>query len=68
MCSRLNGLPVFRMLLCTQLPSISLQMGRNLTIQILNVLEFSSDRKRMSIVAKMPDGKIKIMVKGAVSK
>lgn len=34
-------------------------------IQILNVLEFTSDRKRMSVVARLPDGKIKIFCKGA---
>ena len=32
---------------------------------MLNVLEFTSDRKRMSVVVRMPDGRIKLMVKGA---
>ena len=32
---------------------------------ILNVLEFTSERKRMSVIVKCPDGKIKLMTKGA---
>ncbi|KAK8137057.1 phospholipid-translocating P-type ATPase [Apiospora sp. TS-2023a] len=37
------------------------------TYQALNVIEFSSQRKRMSIVVRMPDGKICIICKGADS-
>jgi phospholipid-transporting ATPase len=33
--------------------------------QILNVLEFNSTRKRMSVVVRTPDGKIKLYCKGA---
>lgn len=33
--------------------------------EILNVLEFSSERKRMSVITRCPDGQIKIFVKGA---
>ena len=33
--------------------------------EVLNVLEFTSDRKRMSVVVRCPDGRIKIYVKGA---
>lgn len=33
--------------------------------EVLNVLEFNSDRKRMSVIVRCPDGKIKIYVKGA---
>ncbi len=47
-------------------PSL-LQFGRDLTVEILHVLEFTSERKRMSVVARLPDGKIRVMVKGAVS-
>lgn len=35
--------------------------------QILNTLEFNSDRKRMSVVFKMPSGKIMLYCKGADS-
>ena len=34
--------------------------GREETYEILNVLEFNSTRKRMSVVARGPDGKIKL--------
>ena len=43
-----------------------MQMGREESYQILNVLEFTSTRKRMSVIVRMPDGKIKLMIKGAV--
>ncbi|GAB9465484.1 Phospholipid-transporting atpase drs2 [Globisporangium polare] len=33
--------------------------------QVLEVLEFNSTRKRMSVIAKMPDGKLKLLCKGA---
>ena len=33
--------------------------------EILNVLEFTSTRKRMSVVVRAPDGKIKLFCKGA---
>ncbi|XP_041359163.1 probable phospholipid-transporting ATPase IA isoform X2 [Gigantopelta aegis] len=35
------------------------------TYEILNVLEFTSDRKRMSVVVRTPEGKIKLYTKGA---
>jgi len=41
-------------------------MGREESYQILNVLEFTSTRKRMSVIVRMPDGRIKLMIKGAV--
>ncbi|KAK3370344.1 hypothetical protein B0H63DRAFT_486826 [Podospora didyma] len=37
------------------------------TYDILDVIEFSSDRKRMSIVVRMPDGKLCLFSKGADS-
>lgn len=37
------------------------------TYQTLDVIEFSSQRKRMSIVVRMPDGKICVICKGADS-
>ncbi|XP_064608442.1 probable phospholipid-transporting ATPase IA isoform X3 [Liolophura sinensis] len=39
--------------------------GKEEKYEILNVLEFSSTRKRMSIVVRGPDGKIKLYCKGA---
>lgn len=44
-----------------------LQLGVDETYEILHVLEFTSTRKRMSVVVRAPDGKIKLMIKGAVS-
>jgi len=35
--------------------------------EILNVLEFSSSRKRMSVICRTPLGKIKLLCKGADS-
>ncbi len=34
---------------------------------LLNVIEFSSDRKRMTVVVRAPSGEIKVMMKGADS-
>lgn len=42
-------------------------MGTNEKYEILNVLEFNSDRKRMSVIARCPSGKLKIYTKGADS-
>eukprot|EP01116_Phalansterium_solitarium_P004039 TRINITY_DN1491_c0_g1_i2.p1 TRINITY_DN1491_c0_g1~~TRINITY_DN1491_c0_g1_i2.p1 ORF type:complete len:1331 (+),score=449.05 TRINITY_DN1491_c0_g1_i2:287-4279(+) len=33
--------------------------------QLLNMIEFTSSRKRMSVVCRCPDGRIKVFVKGA---
>lgn len=35
--------------------------------EILNVLDFTSDRKRMSTIVRTPSGKIKLYIKGADS-
>uniref|UniRef100_A0A8C9DHZ0 Phospholipid-transporting ATPase n=1 Tax=Prolemur simus TaxID=1328070 RepID=A0A8C9DHZ0_PROSS len=40
-------------------------MGEKYTFEILNVLEFSSNRKRMSIIARTPTGKLRLYCKGA---
>jgi phospholipid-transporting ATPase len=42
-------------------------MGQTLVFQLLTVIEFSSDRKRMTVIVRTPDGKIKVMCKGADS-
>lgn len=41
--------------------------GEKMTFQILDIIEFSSTRKRMSIVVRYPDGRIAIICKGADS-
>lgn len=33
--------------------------------QLLHILEFSSERKRMSVIVRTPSGKIKLFCKGA---
>ena len=40
-------------------------MGQDQEVEILNVCEFNSTRKRMSTVVRLPNGKIKIYTKGA---
>jgi len=42
-------------------------LGETLRYEILNVIEFTSARKRMSVIVKTPEGKIKIFCKGADS-
>lgn len=42
-------------------------LGKVFVFKVLDVIEFSSDRKRMTVIVKMPDGKIKVMCKGADS-
>ncbi|KNC74005.1 hypothetical protein SARC_13437, partial [Sphaeroforma arctica JP610] len=39
--------------------------GEKITYEVLNILEFNSDRKRMSVIVKGPDGRIKLLCKGA---
>ncbi|VDN06665.1 unnamed protein product [Thelazia callipaeda] len=40
-------------------------MGQEEKYDILNVLEFTSSRKRMGVVVRCPDGKLKLYIKGA---
>ena len=40
---------------------------RIVNIEILNIIEFTSSRKRMSVIIRDPDGKIKVLTKGADS-
>ncbi|GLC49980.1 hypothetical protein PLESTB_000329300 [Pleodorina starrii] len=42
-----------------------LRTGEHLHYQVLAVLEFNADRKRMSIIARCPDGKVRLFCKGA---
>ncbi|KAH8096781.1 calcium transporting ATPase [Cristinia sonorae] len=39
--------------------------GQSLEYEILNVCEFNSTRKRMSVVVRTPDGRVKLYCKGA---
>ncbi|XP_061095635.1 phospholipid-transporting ATPase IB isoform X1 [Conger conger] len=39
--------------------------GKEQTYELLNVLEFSSDRKRMSVIVRTPSGKLRLYCKGA---
>ena len=41
--------------------------GQNLKYHLLNVIEFTSARKRMSVIVRTPEDKILIMTKGADS-
>ncbi|MEQ2213315.1 hypothetical protein XENOCAPTIV_012858, partial [Xenoophorus captivus] len=42
-----------------------LEMGQEMTYEMLGLLDFNSDRKRMSIILKFPDGRIRLYCKGA---
>lgn len=42
-------------------------LGERQRFEILNVIEFTSARKRMSVIVKTPTGKIKLLCKGADS-
>ncbi|KAJ3388840.1 phospholipid transporting ATPase [Lobulomyces angularis] len=42
-------------------------LGIEQRFRILNVIEFNSTRKRMSVIAKCPDGQIRVFCKGADS-
>uniref|UniRef100_A0AAY4EPS9 Phospholipid-transporting ATPase n=1 Tax=Denticeps clupeoides TaxID=299321 RepID=A0AAY4EPS9_9TELE len=41
------------------------EMGTETTYEMLALLDFNSDRKRMSIILRFPDGKIRLYCKGA---
>ncbi|EJW73154.1 hypothetical protein WUBG_15940, partial [Wuchereria bancrofti] len=43
------------------------ELGEVKSYNVLNVLEFTSERKRMGIVVQCPDGVLKLYVKGADS-
>jgi phospholipid-transporting ATPase len=40
-------------------------LGEEERYELLHVLEFTSDRKRMSVIVRTPDGTIKLYIKGA---
>jgi magnesium-transporting ATPase (P-type) len=39
-------------------------LGRNCNFEILAVNEFTSERRRMSIIARLPDDSIRLFIKG----
>ena len=41
--------------------------GKKVIYQLLNVIEFTSARKRMTVVVKTPENTIKVLCKGADS-
>ncbi|KAL6070245.1 Phospholipid-transporting ATPase [Balamuthia mandrillaris] len=41
--------------------------GEKVTYEILTMMEFTSDRRRMSVIVRFPDGAIKLLSKGADS-
>eukprot|EP00741_Cyanophora_paradoxa_P007254 tig00001095_g7017.t1 len=41
------------------------EQGREVRYELLNVLEFTSARKRMSVIVRAPDGRIRLLCKGA---
>ena len=47
--------------------TITTNTGARRTFKVLNVIEFTSTRKRMSIIVRTPEGQIKLMSKGADS-
>ena len=55
--------------LSRSMQGITLRMlGHEATFEILNMMEFSSERGRMSVIARSPDGTIRLFAKGADSK
>ncbi|MEE6503137.1 hypothetical protein FKM82_004751 [Ascaphus truei] len=41
------------------------EMGKNVTYQLLAILDFNNIRKRMSVIVRNPNGRIKLYCKGA---
>ncbi|XP_070159746.1 probable phospholipid-transporting ATPase IA isoform X7 [Polyergus mexicanus] len=64
-----DGARKFNYVFDTRTPSYVeiVALGEILRYEILNVIEFTSARKRMSVVVRTPEGKIKIFCKGADS-
>jgi phospholipid-transporting ATPase len=49
--------------------SITLEMlGKEVTYEVLNVMEYSSERGCMSVIARSPDGTVRLYCKGADTK
>jgi len=41
--------------------------GEKLKYKLLHILEFNSDRKRMSVIVRTPDNRVMVVCKGADS-
>ena len=50
----------------TELVQVKTPNGKE-DYEILNTIEFTSTRKRMSVIVRIPDGRIKLYIKGADS-
>uniref|UniRef100_A0A1B6DN12 Phospholipid-transporting ATPase n=1 Tax=Clastoptera arizonana TaxID=38151 RepID=A0A1B6DN12_9HEMI len=63
----LQGAKAFDFVFDTRTPHTVeiIALGVRQKYEILNVIEFTSARKRMSVIVKAPDGKIKLYCKGA---
>ncbi|XP_020292724.1 probable phospholipid-transporting ATPase IA isoform X3 [Pseudomyrmex gracilis] len=64
-----DGARKFNYVFDTRTPSCVeiVALGETMRYEVLNVIEFTSARKRMSLVVRTPEGKIKIFCKGADS-
>ncbi|XP_043252850.1 probable phospholipid-transporting ATPase IA isoform X4 [Colletes gigas] len=64
-----DGARKFNYVFDTRTPSYVeiVTLGERLRYDVLNVIEFTSARKRMSLIVKTPEGKIKLFCKGADS-
>ncbi|XP_024939743.1 probable phospholipid-transporting ATPase IA isoform X3 [Cephus cinctus] len=64
-----DGARKFGYIFNTRTPSYVeiLALGETQRYEILNVIEFTSTRKRMSVIVRTPEGKIKLFCKGADS-
>lgn len=47
------------------LVEVRFRNGQSEEYEVLDTIEFTSDRKRMSTVVRFPDGKIRLLIKGA---
>ena len=55
--------------LSRNMQGVTLRMlGHEASYDVLNIMEFSSERGRMSVIARAPDGSIRLYAKGADSK
>lgn len=61
----LQGAKAFGFVFDTRTPSTVeiIALGLRQKYEILNVIEFTSARKRMSVIARAPDGTIKLFCK-----
>ncbi|XP_046395315.1 probable phospholipid-transporting ATPase IA isoform X5 [Ischnura elegans] len=62
-----NGARKFGYVLKTRTPEIVEvdALGEKKLFEVLHILEFTSSRKRMSVVVRLPDGRIRLYCKGA---